>query len=141
MKTKLMIAAALLFGLCFFNSCGPSYDKKKCEKIVEKIDEDDLKAADYMEMIDQADGLLAYLDKQVEEISELDSKDKRCDKFDTLNDSDEADYAVKICNALAYAKENDELKDKAREVYSEKEIKSRYKSFTKRIYKALSKCD
>ena len=140
MKTKTLLVLVLLLTLMAVTSC-KSYDKKDCEKLSEKIEDDDLKAKDYEEIIDQLDGLLSYAEKQIEEMDDAESKSDRCDMAEDYIDSDEFAYTLKFGAAVAIAKEKDELKGKAKEGFSDKEIKSRFKKVVKKIDKLVEKCE
>ncbi len=141
MKLNFLIVVGLVFGMFGFTSCGPQVDKKKCEQLCEKIEDDDLKKADYAEMIEQCDALLSYFEAKTEEIEAEESKDKRCDEYEMLfDDSDEAEYVAKMANALEEAKDDDELKGELRDEYTDKGIKSRFKSLAKRVDRRMEKC-
>ncbi len=141
MKTKILMAFALVFALGAFTSCNQSYDKKTASHLAEKVDEDDVKASDYIAMVEQSDGLIAYLDDELNKYAELDSKDKRCDKFESLVESDEAEWCTKLVGALLTAKEDNELKGEARDAFSDKQIKSRYRALLKRVERQARKCN
>ena len=133
----LAIAAVCSFG---FTSC-KGYDTKECDKLAEKIEDDDLKGKDYEDIIDQLDGILSYCEDMIEEIDEQESKSDRCDKFEELMDTDEFSYCLKFSYALQLAKEKDELKGVAKTEYKDKEIKSRFKKVAKKMDKLAEKCD
>ena len=117
------------------------YSKTECKKLSEKIEENDLKTKDYEEIINQLDGLLSYAENKLEAIDDAESKSDRCDMAEDYIDSDEFAYTLKFGAAVAIAKEKDELKGKAKEEFSDKEIKSRFKKVVKKIDKLVEKCE
>ena len=138
---KLFLSMAIVAISCLGLTSCQGYDKKECEKLSEKIEDDDLKAKDYEEIIDQLDGLLSYAEKQIEEMDDAESKSDRCDMAEDYIDSDEFAYTIKFAVAISKAKENDDLKGKAKEGFSDKEIKSRFKKITKKVEKLVDKCE
>ena len=138
---KLFLTMAIVAISCLGLTSCQGYDKKECEKLSEKIEDDDLKAKDYEDIIDQLDGLLSYAEKQIEEIDDAESKSDRCDMAEDYIDSDEFAYTNRFGYALEIAKEKDELKGKAKEEYTDKEIKSRFKKVKKKIVKLVHKCE
>lgn len=117
------------------------YSKTECKKLSEKIEENDLKTKDYEEIINQLDGLLSYAENKLEAIDDAESKSDRCDMAEDYIDSDEFAYTIKLAVAISKAKENDELKGKAKEEFYDKEIKSRLKKVMKKIDKLVDKCE
>lgn len=140
MKAKTLLALALLLTLMAVTSC-KSYDKKDCEKLIEKIEDDDIDGKDHLSIVYQLDGLLSYDEDKLDEIDDMDSKSDRCDMAEDYIDSDEFAYTLKFGAAVAIAKEKDELKGKAKEGFSDKEIKSRFKKVVKKIDKLVEKCE
>ncbi len=139
MKLKLMLAVAVaFFGLSMASCTG--YDLKTCEKLADKINDDNLKNEDYVEMVNQLDGLLSYVDNQLDAISNIDSRTDRCDKFEDLNDGDEVEYCDKFNAKLEYAKENGNLKGEAKEAYKSIDVKSRTKKLARKMEKLYKKC-
>lgn len=138
---KLFLSMAIVAISCLGLTSCQGYDKKECEKLSDKIEDDDLKAKDYEDIIDQLDGLLSYAEKQIEEMDDAESKSDRCDMAEDYIDSDEFAYTLKFGAAVAIAKEKDELKGKAKEEFSDKEIKSRFKKVVKKIDKLVEKCE
>ncbi len=139
MKLKLMLAVAVAFFGLSLASCS-GYDLKTCEKLADKITDDNLKNEDYVEMVNQFDGLLSYVDDQVEAISNIDSKTDRCDKFEDLKDCDEFEYIDKFERKLRNAKDDGELKGEAKEAYKSIDAKSRTKKLVRKIDKLYKKC-
>lgn len=138
---KLFLSMAIVAISCLGLTSCQGYDKKECEKLSDKIEDDDLKAKDYEDIIDQLDGLLSYAEKQIEEMDDAESKSDRCDMAEDYIDSDEFAYTIKLAVAISKAKENDELKGKAKEEFYDKEIKSRLKKVMKKIDKLVDKCE
>lgn len=137
-KTILSIIVCVAFG-AMFTSCN-SYDRKKSEKLAEKVDDNDLKSNDYIELIEQLDGLLDMNEKTITEIQEMESKSDRCDKFDDFKDSDECEYMVKFYYSLEHAKEEGDLKGDAKDKFSNIEAKSRFRKIEKAYDKLRKKC-
>ncbi len=139
MKLKLMLAVAVAFFGLSLASCS-GYDLKTCEKLVDKIKDDNLKNEDYAAMVDQLDGLLSYCESQMETISNIDSKTDRCDKWEDFKDSDEAEYCGGFYAKLEYAKENGDLKGEAKDAFKSIDAKSRFKKIVRQIDKLNKKC-
>lgn len=99
MKTKTLLALALLLTLMAVTSC-KSYDKKDCEKLIEKIEDDDIDGKDHLSIVYQLDGLLSYDEDKLDEIDDMDSKSDRCDEFENFTDSDEFEYTCKCSPSL-----------------------------------------
>ena len=74
---KLFLSMAIVAISCLGLTSCQGYDKKECEKLSDKIEDDDLKAKDYEDIIDQLDGLLSYAEKQIEEFDDAVSKSDR----------------------------------------------------------------
>ncbi len=139
MKLKLMLAVAVAFFGLSLASCS-GYDLKTCEKLADKIKDDNLKNEDYAAMVDQLDGLLSYCENQVEAISNIDSKSERCDKFEDFNDSDEIGYCSGFVSILEMTKENGDLKGDAKEAYKSIDAKSRFRKIYRQYEKLEKKC-
>ncbi len=141
MKLKLMLAVAVAFFGLSMASCS-GYDLKTCEKLADKISDDNLKNEDYVEMVNQLDGLLSYFENQVEAISNIDSKTERCDKWEDLDlsDNEEFKYLDKFYTKLEYAKENGDLKGEAKDAFKSIDLKSRIKKLGRKIDKLYKKC-
>lgn len=95
MKAKILSTLVLLLTLMAVTSCN-SYDKKDCEKLIEKIEDDDIDGKDHLSIVYQLDGLLSYDEDKLDEIDDMDSKSDRCDEFENFTDSDEFEYTCKI---------------------------------------------
>jgi len=139
MKKILMFAAAAVMLGGMFTSC-KGYDMKECEKLSDKIEDEDLKANDYEEMVGQLDGLLDYCQSQLDDIKDIEGRTERCDKFSDFDDSEEAEYCSKFYMVLTYAKENGDLKKEAKDAFKDLSAKSRYKKILRAYEKLQDKC-
>lgn len=73
MKAKILSTLVLLLTLMAVTSC-KSYDKKDCEKLIEKIEDDDIDGKDHLSIVYQLDGLLSYDEDKLDEIDDMYSK-------------------------------------------------------------------
>jgi hypothetical protein len=140
-KTHLLAAAAVVFALSM-SSCGSSFDEKACDKLVDKIADENLKDEDYFEMMDQLEACEDYIVDQIKAIDKIEGRTERCDKFKDLLDSDQFAYASKFGMFLERAKDSGELKSKIKERYKEieKSTKEKGKEIGKIGEKLEKKC-
>ena len=139
MKTKILSTLVLLLTLMAVTSC-KSYDKKDCEKLIEKIEDDDIDGKDHLSIVYQLDGLLSYDEDKLDEIDDMDSKSDRCDEFENFTDSDEFEYTCKMLYFIAGLDNDSQLSGNAKEEFKNTQIRARFKKLLKRCNKLDEKC-
>ena len=136
MKAKILSTLVLLLTLMAVTSC-KSYDKKDCEKLIEKIEDDDIDGKDHT--LPQIVTRVRYEDK-LDEIDDMDSKSDRCDEFENFTDSDEFEYTCKMLYFIAGLDNDSQLSGSAKEEFKNTQIRARFKKLLKRCNKLDEKC-
>lgn len=80
-----------------------AYDKELCDKLLAKAKENKLSSEDIIQLADEFNNLLSYLEKKIDKIKEMPAGEKRCEKVIELEDTPEGQAIDKIYKTLNHA--------------------------------------